>query len=397
MKRLFILLLIFFAAVAISPLLINEKGYILIAMGDITIESTVVTAAIMLFLTFIALLLSLKVFKGSLNFGLTTWNKIAFANRRRALKNLKQGLSAYVLEDYAQAEQLLVKAAEPAQFEQMSYLMAAAAAEKQALPANTKHYLKLADSYSDTVKNSGLEAVIVKAKLLLAQELYPQARKLIDEYHKHIGHDARLLSLEIDLCIIEQRYQAAVDYLNSARKQKNITAETITAWEKLSFYGAFNQLITDKDNKALTDYWQKLPRKIKQIESALFSYCRVLAEQNIIEPINRLLLPALKKDASVEFLHQLRVLPISKPDELIHAVQKQLHQHPQSSKWLSCLGHLAYHGKQWAMSEKAFNSLFNLEIPDYDKQDLIVCAKVKSEQNDFQGANNLLLKTISTV
>jgi HemY protein len=123
----------------------------------------------------------------------------------------------------------------------------------------------------------------------------------------------------------------------------------------------------------------------------------VLAEQNIIEPINKLLLPALKKDASVEFLHQLRVLPISKPDELIHAVQKQLHQHPQSSKWLSCLGHLAYHSKQWAMSEKAFNSLFNLETPDYDKQDLIVCAKVKSKQNDFQGANSLLLKTISTV
>ncbi|MFT6209211.1 MAG: HemY protein, partial [Colwellia sp.] len=37
MKKLILWILIFFAAVAISPLLINEKGYILIAMGDLTI------------------------------------------------------------------------------------------------------------------------------------------------------------------------------------------------------------------------------------------------------------------------------------------------------------------------------------------------------------------------
>ena len=55
MKRLVVLILLFFAAVAISPLLINEKGYILIAMGDLTVESTVVTAVIMLILIFIGL------------------------------------------------------------------------------------------------------------------------------------------------------------------------------------------------------------------------------------------------------------------------------------------------------------------------------------------------------
>ena len=115
MKRLIILILIFFAAVAISPLLINVKGYILIAMGDITVESTVVTAIIMLVLVFIGLLLSLKVFRGSWQLGLGTWHKIAFASRRRGLRDLKKGMTAYVLDDYSQAEHLLAKSAEPSQ------------------------------------------------------------------------------------------------------------------------------------------------------------------------------------------------------------------------------------------------------------------------------------------
>ena len=100
MKRLLIVVLLFLSAVAFSPILIGEKGYILIAMGDLTIKSTVVTASIMLILSFIALLMVLKFFRGGLNFSFAAWNKIAFANRRKALRDLNKGIAAYVLGDY---------------------------------------------------------------------------------------------------------------------------------------------------------------------------------------------------------------------------------------------------------------------------------------------------------
>ena len=396
MKRLIILILIFFAAVAISPLLINEKGYILIAMGDITVESTVVTAIIMLVLVFIGLLLSLKVFRGSWQLGLGTWHKIAFASRRRGLRDLKKGMTAYVLDDYSQAEHLLAKSAEPSQFEQTAYLMAAAAAEKQNLPSNINHYLKLADSFGANLKQGDLEGVLVKIKLLMGQEKFAEARKLIDEHHKLIGHDYRLLVLEIDLCIIEQRYQTAIDYLPAARKQKAIGNERISRWEDECFYGEFFRIIKEQDNDSLAQYWKKLPRKIRQLETVLFAYCRVLAENQLTSPLNDILLSPLKKEASVEFLHRLRSLPISKPDELIHIVQKHLHQNPHSEKWLSCLGHLALAGKQWSMAEKAFNTLFHLESYREDRADLKACAKARSAQGNHQGANELLIKIVKS-
>ena len=79
MKRIILILIVFFTAIAISPMLIDEKGYILIAMGNITIESTVVTATMMLFALFITLIATLKVLRGGLNFSLGAWNKIIFA------------------------------------------------------------------------------------------------------------------------------------------------------------------------------------------------------------------------------------------------------------------------------------------------------------------------------
>jgi len=75
MIRIIIALIIFFSVMAISPFLIDEKGYILIAMGNTTIELTVLSAAIMLTLLFIALIFSLKVLRGGLNFSFGTWNK----------------------------------------------------------------------------------------------------------------------------------------------------------------------------------------------------------------------------------------------------------------------------------------------------------------------------------
>ena len=274
--------------------------------------------------------------------------------------------------------------------------MAAAAAEKQNLPSNINHYLKLADSFGANLKQGDLEGVLVKIKLLMGQEKFAEARKLIDEHHKLIGHDYRLLVLEIDLCIIEQRYQTAIDYLPAARKQKAIGNEWISRWEDECFYGEFFRIIKEQDNDSLAQYWKKLPRKIRQLETVLFAYCRVLAENQLTSPLNDILLSPLKKEASVEFLHRLRSLPISKPDELIHIVQKHLHQNPHSEKWLSCLGHLALAGKQWSMAEKAFNTLFHLESYREDRADLKACAKARSAQGNHQGANELLIKIVKS-
>jgi len=399
MIRIIIGLIIFLSAMAISPFLIDEKGYILIAMGNTTIELTVLSAVIMLTLLFIALILSLKVLRGGLNFSFGTWNKIAFAGQRRGIANFNKGLAAYMLEDYSQAEELFSKSAIPSKRKQSAYLLAASSSAKLDLDSNTNHYLALLEKETLKLKEVGLESVIVNVKLLMNQDrtdAYTKARTLIDENHKQIGHDARLLSLEIDLCLVEKRYSQAVQHLTAARKEKTISDNMLKGWENIAYYGSFNESIRLHDNQALQDNWKGLSRKVKQREAVLFAYCRVLAEQEITEPLNKLLVPLFKKSPSSDFLKQIRTLPIKHADELITIVQKQLHKDVHSGKWLSCLGHLALVSEQYSMAEKAFGSLIKLEDEDYgkqyDHQDLQALAKVHGQQGQYQAANDIWLK-----
>ena len=395
MIRFIVIIILFFAVLALSPLLVDEKGYILIAMGETIIELTILSAMIMLTLFSISAFILYKVLRGTLNISFKAWSTIAFASRRRGIANFNKGLAAYMLEDYQGAEKLFAKSAEPAKRQQSAYLLAAAASAKQQLDSNTNHYLDLLEQESSKAKTDDAANIIVKVKLLMNQDssdAYGKARSLIDQNHKLIGHDARLLALEIDLCLIEKRFTTAVDYLSIARKEKAISDETVQAWEAKAYYGAFTDIISQQDEASLLAYWKSIGRKVKQQETVLFSYCQVLAEQNITKPLIKIITPMLKKQPNDRFIKLLRSLPIKQNEPLIALVQKHLHSDSKSPQWLSCLGHLALMSEQWSMAEKAFGSLIKLEGQQYDKQDLQAFAKALTEEGQHQAANEVWVK-----
>ena len=399
MIRFIIIIALFFAMLALSPLLIDEKGYILIAMGETIIELTVLSATILFILFAITAFIIFKLLRGGFNISFKAWSTVAFANRRRGIANFNKGLAAYMLEDYQNAEQLFSKSAEPAKRQQSAYLLAASASAQQGLDSNTNHYLTLLEQESAKQANPDLVSVLVKIKLLMNQkntEAYKKARILIDENYKQIGHDARLLALEIDLCLIEKRFDTAVNLLTPARKEKSISGEVIQTWEDKAYYGAFNDIIIQQNQENLQAYWKGLNRKIKQHDTVLFAYCQVLAEQNMTEALINLITPILKKQPTVRFLKHLRNLPIKQTEDLIAIAQKKLHNDRHNAQWLSFLGHLALMNRQWSMAEKAFRSLVNLDAnqqaKQYDKKDLEALATALTEEGQHQAANEVWLK-----
>ncbi len=392
MKKLLLLLLLFFAFISVTPMLIDEPGYISIAMGGMIYELTVYTAVFWIFFTFLVAVLVFVVLRDSFNFSLGTWKKVAFAGQRRGIKDFDKGVAAYILEDYVQAEHLLAKSSEPSKRERIGYLLASSAASKQDLRSNAKHYLGLLDGIGNTVKSGNLESVIVTIKLLITHEEYNKARLMIDDHHKFVGHDARLLRLEIDLCIIEKRYLAAVKNIDIARKQKTISDDDIIAWEEVAFYGAFKQLITEQNEEDLTRYWNSLSNKVKQRETVVMAYCKVLAEQNIVKPLNKILLPAIKKGNNVEFLKAIRSLPLEAPEELIAIAEKHVSKNAENPMWLSCLAHLSVANKQWDVAEKSFNALVELPEKHYDDIDLVAFAKTLEQLSQHEKATQVYRK-----
>ncbi|QBG36217.1 heme biosynthesis HemY N-terminal domain-containing protein [Litorilituus sediminis] len=392
MIRLLIIILILLASLAIGPLLSEDKGYILISIWGYIYELSVYAAIFWFTTACIAILMLRALIKTGFKFSFSAWNTIAFASRRRGIANFNRALAAYMLEDYDKAEQLFAKSAIPSKRKQSAYLMAASASAKLNLKDNTNHYLSLLEKETTKVKGLDLESVIIKVKLLMNQkeeQAYQQARVLIDDHHKQIGHDNRLLALEIELCIIEERFQTAIENIAFARKDKTISDEKIQHWESQAFYGVFADIAQNKAPQELEAYWQSLARKIKHREKVRLAYIQVLAQHNILAPLSALLIPILKKSPSTEFLQSIRSLPIKQADELIALVQKQLHNNMHSAKWLSCLGHLAVNSEQWSMAERAFGSLLKLDGKQYDKIDLQALAIALANDGMHKEANDI--------
>lgn len=392
MKKLFAFLLIFFVFISVTPMFIDEPGYISIAMSGMIYELTVYTAIFWILFVFLIAVLLFVFLRGGFRFSLGTWNKLAFASKRRGIKDFEKGVAAYILEDYVQAEHLLAKSSEPAQRERIGYLLASSAASKQSLRSNTQHYLGLLDGIGNNVKSGNLESVLVSIKLLMEHDDFEKARAMIDDHHKFLGHDTRLLTLDINLSIIEKHFLAAVESLVLARKQKEITEKTIKQWEEKAFYGAFNQQFIEKNEDELVRYWNNLSNKVKQRETVVMMYCKVLAEHNILKPLNKILLPVIKKGADTAFLKTMRNLPLEKPDELIVVVQKYLQKDSNNGVWLSCLAHLAVSSKQWDMAEKAFNSLVNLTEKQHDEVDLLAFAQTLQHREQFEKSAQVYAK-----
>ncbi|QOL26304.1 heme biosynthesis protein HemY [Thalassotalea sp. LPB0316] len=393
MKSIMLFILLFLLAVAISPMLIGEKGYILIAMGNITIESTVVTAAVLLFFSMIALFIVLRVISGSVSFSFSTWRKFSLASKRKAKRNFRKSVAAYILGDYKTAETLSVKSAEPIDNQDIAYLIAADSAQKQENKANTLHYLQYLESSENTKHH--IESALVRLNTLMALQEYKKARELLDEYHRHIGHESRLLALEISLSLAELRFDHAIEYLVRARKDKNIGEDEVCQWERVAFTGQFNLIIREKSNDALHNYWQDLPRKVKQRETVISCYAHVLAENNIQQGLSKVLLPLIKPGTNAELLKTLRDLPLTKADDLIANVQKIVQKQPENGVWLSYLGHVAGQTKDWDMASKAFHSLAQLEHYQMDKQDYVMYSKALIAQNKIQEANDILVKALA--
>ncbi|SET19169.1 heme biosynthesis HemY N-terminal domain-containing protein [Thalassotalea agarivorans] len=390
MIKAFLWVVFFLVLVALAPILIGEKGYVLVAMGNTTYETTVVYAAIMLIFVLLLFLIVLRLLRHGLTLSFGAWNKVVFAGQRRARRDFNKGVAAYILQDNVNAEHLLVRSAEKSQFEQSAYLMAADAAQKQNERTNAKHYVEQVQKMRDSLKVTGLDAIIVQAKLLINADALEEARALLDEHHKQLGHDYRLLTQEIDLCLIEKRYQTAVSHIALARKQKEISDNTLQHWEKVAYYGAFEEILIQQDKNALVNFFSTLPRKVKNREMMVLSYCQILAKHKISDQLTDVLLPIVKSDASDRFLQQIVTLPNASAEPLMQVVQKHLSKDPKSTKWLRCMGHLALATEQWDTAEKAFNSIFNQSDVKPLSQDYDAIAKALAQQNRHAEAYNAL-------
>lgn len=329
MIRLFILLLIVAAGMVAGPLLEGHQGYILIGLGDYTIEMSVVGAVIALILFYILVQLTIMLIKLLWRLGPGVHHQLRTRQRHQARQQMEEGILALYQEDFSSAHQQLSKSARRSETPSLNYLSAARAAALNGELHLSDQLLAKADKKSNNEQTQ--HAVwLAQARTKLENGEIEAARELL----------ARLPQPHQRPSSLRLRYQIAKfdnDWDEQLATLKVLVKNNPDQWQRqleATYRGKFNELAQQGDT-AFDDFWQSLTRKEKQTSwllraaapalVTLGQYDRLLKRLKKMlktnDPVALSIVPRLPKDQAVTLIKQLEHLIKTYPsDSLCHEV-----------------------------------------------------------------------------
>ncbi|BBN80093.1 hypothetical protein PA25_00780 [Pseudoalteromonas sp. A25] len=323
------------AAMAAGHLLIDEKGYVLIAFNETTIEGTIVAFVIMLLLTVLAGWIVLKLLSVVWHFYRSTTGH--FSNKRRIKSELALNDAVWGMlnDDAHMIKSAFAKNDAPAQWQDHQQAMLAKAALQSGEQAQALQYLQ---AMSD-------DAQAQVPKLWLNANQSEQALALLSQPMQQKKPTPAAVSSYLDGLLHEQQLAEIVATLSSKYKQLDLATKQ---WH--DFFKRF----FDSAKQQASDYFSQLPKTVQA--HAQLAYLQSMAGQSRLENVHDALIKLLKKG---QFSQLSQVLAHAKGVDvkLTQAIQMRLKKQPEHSELLFCLACMANAEGDFELAAKIFASL----------------------------------------
>ncbi len=298
MIRLFLLLVIIGAAMVCGPLLAGNKGYVLIAIGDYTIEMTVISAGILALLLYGVLwcterlLLRLFHIKGS------TRRWFSERRRRKARERTVAGTLALAEGQFQQAETLMRKSAPDSDQALLNYLSAAEAAQAQGQTERRDAYLQQA---AEQHPRASLAVSLIRARLLLRQKQYSEAETLLQSLDQAHPQHAVIQQLLKECYLALGHWSQLLALLPQLSKRKQLSADELQQLQQQIYPPLFTERAASAGRDGVMALWQELPRALRQDATTQAAAAMALiglgdevqAQEILLEGVRRALSPSL--------------------------------------------------------------------------------------------------------
>ena len=298
MIRLFLLLVIIGAAMVCGPLLAGNKGYVLIAIGDYTIEMTVISAGILALLLYGVLwcterlLLRLFHIKGS------TRRWFSERRRRKARERTLAGTLALAEGQFQQAETLMRKSAPDSDQALLNYLSAAEAAQAQGQTERRDAYLQQA---AEQHPRASLAVSLIRARLLLRQKQYSEAETLLQSLDQAHPQHAVIQQLLKECYLALGHWSQLLALLPQLSKRKQLSADELQQLQQQIYPPLFTERAASAGRDGVMALWQELPRALRQDATTQAAAAMALiglgdevqAQEILLDGVRRALSPSL--------------------------------------------------------------------------------------------------------
>ncbi|CAH9065572.1 hypothetical protein PSECIP111854_03711 [Pseudoalteromonas sp. CIP111854] len=322
-------------AMAAGHLLIDEKGYVLIAFNDTTIEGTIVAFVIMLLITVFGSWLILKVLTFSWRLYRSTTGHFSNKKHAKSEQALTDAIWGVLNDDAHMVQSAFAKVNAPTQWQDHQHGLLAKAALQSGEQAQALQHLQ---AMSD-------DAQAQVPKLWLNANQSEQALALLSQPMQQKKPNAAAVSNYLEGLLHEQQLAQVVSTLSSKHKQLDLSEP--------QWHGFFKRFF-DTAKQEATSFFAQLPKAVQA--HAQLAYLQSVASQGKLSNVHEVLIKLLKKG---QYKQLAQVLSHAKGADvkLTQAIQTSLKKQPEHSELLFCLACMANAEGDFELAAKIFASL----------------------------------------
>lgn len=359
MKRLFIAVLAtLLLAAVLAAAIAYDPGYVLIAFGNYTLETTVWVGVTLLLVILLAmygviLLLHRSVRQGSI---FSRWR--ANWSERRGRQLTQRGLLAYLEGNFERARVVLDRGANRTETPALNYLLAARAAAAQGEHKMAELYLLRAQRSDD---DADFAIALTTAELQLRQGKLQEALVSLTRMRNQAAKHPYILKLLQDTYTALRDWEKLIELLPQLRKYKLLTREAAAELEMRATAQRLDELAAQKQIETMRERWQNLPRAIERDVRVVAAYARGLIALGASSEAEAILRASLKRDWNTELVALYGKSEATDTNRQFAQAEQWLKEHGSSAALLACLGRLAQRNQLWGKARDYFEQSLHLE------------------------------------
>ncbi len=341
MKWLLIALLALVGSVAVAIVALPDPGYVLLAYGNYSVETSLLVLAAVLVLMYVGVRLLAGLWRVPAQ--LDNWSQ---RRRDRRLQRWYDDAVRALAEGRAErAERWLSRllksqSAAPLQ----AYLAAAQAASQRGDGRTRDRYLQLA---LQRQPESEATILIQQAELQLSAAQTDQAQTTLARAHKLLPQNARVLRLQMQLYLQQRDWARLRDLLPELRRSRVLAQAD---WQKLAIQVYREQLLglsSAADLADLSSSWKQLPSPVQEDQGLLAVYIEQLLRLGAHQQAGKLVRQQLRRFWDPRLVYLFGDIRETDVVAQLSQAERWLEKHPGDAVLLLSLGKISLRNRLW--------------------------------------------------
>lgn len=361
MRKLLLLgLLALLLGVGVVALIENHPGYVLIAYGHYTVETSVWVGIVLLVLLTLVLYASVALLRKLLGGQKSFASWLGQRKVQRASRLTHRGLINFIEGNWEPARRQLLRGADHSEVPLLNYLIAARASFQLGEHDRMHEYLGSAEQ-SDS--EAGIAVELTQAELKLRGKQYEQAVATLERARRNAGKHPHVLKLLSTAYLGLEDWEALLKLLPELRQHHVLPESELLQLERQVHTRMLHASVAEDAAASgkpshLHQRWQAMPNDLRQDKALLQLYVGLLIREGDHAGADKVIQRALKQDWDSDLARLYGYVELDNPGRQLAQAESWLVEHPRDPQLLLCLGRLACRHRLWGKARDFFEASY---------------------------------------